>query len=104
MMGFKINSVKPELIIEDWRISFKFDTKKWEVKVSTRNGVVYGGPDDNVAIDNMDYFSYSDAVRKEHFDAFKKAIMGKKNANEIPTIDNSDGKVPKVQKDKKVHK
>lgn len=78
MTNFKINSTKRELSIEDWRIAFKFDTKKWEVKVSTRNGIVYGGPDDNVAIDNMDYFSYSDAIRKAHFESFKRAIITQK--------------------------
>lgn len=101
-MSFKINSTKPELVIEDWRICFKFESKKWEVKVSTRNGIVHGGPDDNVATDNMDYFYYSDAVRKTHFDAFKKAIMSKKTNNDISPSNSSDGKVSKVQKNKKV--
>jgi hypothetical protein len=78
MTPLKINSTIRVSVTEDWRIVFKYQHKKWDVKVSTINGVVFGGPNDNVAIDNMDYFSFPDDVREKHFQKFKEAIMAQK--------------------------
>lgn len=74
----KINSTKMAVSNEEWRIVFRYDHKKWEVMIKTKNGVVIGGPDDNVHTDNMDYFSYPDDVRREHFDLFKESIASKR--------------------------
>lgn len=75
--NIKINSTRKAVSNEEWRIVFKYENKKWEVMIRSRNGVVYGGPDDNVSTDNMDYFSYSNEVRQAHFELFKKSISQK---------------------------
>lgn len=74
---FKISSTKMKAVVEDWRICFKYNFKKWEVTVSTHDGIVCGGPDDNVMAD-PEYFLFPDDVREKHFMAFKKAIIAQK--------------------------
>jgi hypothetical protein len=74
-MDFKINKATSISTIEKWDIHFKYESKKWRVAIETHDGRVEGCINTNVATSDLDYFRYPDEIRKQHFEAFKKAIL-----------------------------
>ncbi len=78
MNEFKITKAAIEEIIEEWRILFKCNYKKWEVKVLVTNGVIPGDHTTNVSTSDIYYFDLPDEVRKNHFELIKAAINDKR--------------------------